>query len=294
MDIDKEKYFEFVEPYIPLDKSWAIRIGVQDLLHGDVDNTISQLENNQPLCDDLSVFKNILENWEETNLINVGESGTLYRFFKYINWNYDLDKEFIVEGTLIDRKITDDPNVIFLKQKSLLQLDNQTSQWASASVLCGDETRLIDPPFKLGLTYEAWGAWHTGEGNRHLIKDSTLRNQALTFMHLKEGSRPEFEAEQAEDYPFALTFEYLTVDEGLERWPSLVGHESNRIIEMSKMLDNAKNGQEVSSKDHRIVQALGMWGLVNQVDIKFTNPNSVSKSWPKYWEFISAADLPRV
>lgn len=43
----------------------------------------------------------------------------------------------------------------------------------------------------------------------------------------------------------------------------------------------------VNSKDHRVIQAIAMWGVVNNKNITFSNPNGVNKSWPQFWKFLS-------
>jgi len=41
---------------------------------------------------------------------------------------------------------------------------------------------------------------------------------------------------QPEDYCFARVFGYITKTKGENKWPSLKGHESNRISEMEKIV----------------------------------------------------------
>jgi hypothetical protein len=273
---------------IPLDKSWIIRMGILDMVAGcdDISIFLSQQKN---LGDDLLALKNAAQDWNSKQEINVGESGTLYRLLKFASWKLKLDKKFITEGTLKDRKITDDPNIVNLSQEKLLELDNKTSQWATAVVLLGDVKRITNPPFKLKLTYEAVDHWQKQRKQGKVWEpkyDETILNQADAFAKLLKKEKVDFIPEQAEDYCFAYTFGFITQEEGEQKWPSLRGHESDRIKEMNEVLDQAKMGKEITSKDHRVVQAVAMWSNINEKPVNILYPESVNKSWPQFWEFL--------
>ena len=60
---------------------------------------------------------------------------------------------FIIQKTLKDRNICDDPEIIHWSLEQLLTLDDGTSQFASASVLMGNPERRDHPP-ELRLTNE--------------------------------------------------------------------------------------------------------------------------------------------
>jgi len=174
MDLDR---------YIPLDKSWIIRIGILDLLN-DRNEVLHFLSRQEFLGDDLLVLQKVLNSWKERK-INVGESGTLFRFLQFISWKLKLGKIFVKEGTLKTRSICDDSAIVDLKQNELLKLDNGTSQWASAAVLCGDAERLKNPPYKLQLTYDAVTYWEEKklEGVQwESRKDKTIKQQANAFL----------------------------------------------------------------------------------------------------------------
>jgi hypothetical protein len=274
---------------IPLDKSWIIRMGILDLIHGREDIHIF-LSNQHDLSDDLLALKQVVKTWNTHKRINVGESGTLYRFLKYISWKDGLHKEFVVTGTLRGRKICSDSKIISMSQAELLKLDHETSQWASASALSGDEGRIASPPFKLKLTYEAIDYW-----NKQRQKgvtwapryDETILAQADAYIKILKNECINFLPKQAEDYCFAFVFGYVSEQEGERRWPSLRNHESDRIKEMTLMLDRAKQGGEVTSKDHRVVQAIAMWGQAKNFQIKIIYPDVVNKSWPQFWRFLA-------
>jgi 5-enolpyruvylshikimate-3-phosphate synthase len=84
-------------------------------------------------------------------------------------------------------------------------------------------------------------------------------------------------------------FGYISSEKGIIRWPQLPDHESNRIIAMEEAVKAALSGQTIVSDDHRVVQAMAMWGKVNNVEVNFSNPNAVKKSWPQFWRFLEVA-----
>jgi len=256
--------------YIPLDKSWTIRMGVLDLLNGYKD-TIRFLEQQKELSDDLQALFRASIAWKSEKPIDVGESATLYRFFRFVSWKLNLKKEFILQGTLRDRKICDNPKIVNYSQEELLKLDNGTSQWASASVLLGDMGRLDNPPYKLRLTYRAVEHWENQRAKGLCWEpryDETILRQAEAFLELLKTEKMSFVPRQVEDYCFARAFELVTKKGGEIRWPSLRGHESNRIEEMERMLNYADQGIEIVSIDHRVVQAIAMRQKFKGKDVK--------------------------
>ncbi len=273
---------------IPLDKSWVIRMSIQELLYGDRMRAIRQLDAQTDLSDDIKALREILGQWSTSQALNVGESGTLLRFFTFINWKQKLGKEIIMRGTLLHRPINDNPSVIEWSQERLLTLDNGTSQWASAAVLCGDQRRLKEPPFKLNTTYEAWHSWHASSSPELLRRDKTIEAQAHAFRLLQQTGELHFIPKQAEDFPFAYMFGCMGVKQGEQLWPSLIGHESNRITEVVEMKRRAEMGKPVTSRDHRVVQALAMWSRFHKKRVTFTYPEAVTKSWPRFWDWLDA------
>ena len=71
----------------------------------------------------------------------------------------------------------------------------------------------------------------------------------------------------------------MTAEEGEKRWPSLRGHESDRIAEMEEALQQ----KEITSRDHRVIQAIAMLKR-DKITIKY--PDSVNKSWPQFWQVL--------
>lgn len=271
------------EGYIPLDKSWIIRMGILDLVNGYDDSIVFLKKHYNDLSNDLQALYHASVQWNSEEQIDVGESGTLYRFLKFASWKIGNNRKFRLRGTLKNRNICDNPGIINLSLEELLTLDNGTSQWASASVLMGDLERIKHPPHKLQVTYDAIEHWKITKENKtnwDLRYDQTILTQALVYLGwLKEG-KMNFSPTQAEDYCFARAFDIMVAEEGESLWPSLRSHESDRIAEMEQVLKQ----EEVISKDHRVVQAMAML-RGNKINIKY--PDSVNKSWPQFWRFLN-------
>lgn len=275
MDIDK---------FIPIDKSHCIRMTLIDLFKYGKNST--HKFNKGIICDDLMSLNVTVRNWTSTptnNVVYVGESGTLYRLTQFYAWKNSLPKYFIKAGTLHYRNINSNPSIINLPQSELLKLDNGTSQWASAAVLAGDAERLPNPPNKLRLTYNCIDNHHD---SWQPVLDETIHRQARYFVSLIEKTNSEFVPNHSEDFCFAYAFGKITGDEGLKRWPALLSHESNRIDEMEREYERARSGTRIASKDHRVVQALALWGLLHRKTVSFEYPQAVMKSWPLFWNFV--------
>lgn len=272
-----------VKSYIPFDKSHFIRMSMLDLIYKNDSKCLEFDDKN--LSDDLIALKQAVSDWRnDANEIRVGESGTLFRFFQFLIWKYDLDKGIKCNGTLVKRPITRDKKIFKLSQKKLLELDNGTSQWASAKALLGDEHRIKNPPFKLALTYKCIDEY---DDDWKPIMDETIYKQAMYFYDLMKGKDVEFVPEQSEDFCFAYMFGKITKKEALKKWPSLQGHESNRILEMAKNIDIYNSAEPLPTEDHRVVQAIAMWAKLHSEDnIRFERPDVVFKSWPFFWSFL--------
>lgn len=277
-----------ISKYIPLDKSWIIRMGVLDIVN-DYSDISRFLAKQKDLGDDLKALKDVFKAWKTKQPVIVGESGTLYRFLKFTSWKLNLDKKFVISGTLKKRKLVDDPNIINWPQKELLELDNNTSQWASAKVLLGDTKKLSNPPYKLQVTYDAVRHWKS-QRKKHLIwlprYDKTILAQAEAYLDMQKGKKVVFKPEQAEDFCFAYVFGFMSTEKGEKRWPSLRNHESDRIEEVKEVLALAKKNKPIKSKDHRVVQAIAMWAKLNNKKIKIIYSKAVNKSWPQFWNFL--------
>ena len=80
----------------------------------------------------------------------------------------------------------------------------------------------------------------------------------------------------------------MTAEEGEKRWPALRGHESDRIIEIQNTLKYAQEGKDITSKDHRVVQAIAMWSKINNKNLNILHSEAVNKSWPQFWDFLAS------
>lgn len=285
-NFERKWYLQFM----PLDKSWLTRVGVLDIINGypDIGEFLSKQTN---LNGDLLALKNASEVWGTNAPIKVGESATLYRLLQFVSWKFNLNKVFIKEGTLKDRSITNNPNIVNFSLEELLKLDNQTTQWATASVIAGNKQYISNPPNKLQQTYDAVDHWNIQRQTGLVWEphyDETIQRQVETFLEMKKNKKTLFVPLCSDDYCFARVFEYINKEKGAKEWPSLQGHETNRIEEMEKAILEAERGKEITSKDHRVVQALAMWAIINNKKLNFMYPEAVNKSWPEFWEFLDS------
>jgi 5-enolpyruvylshikimate-3-phosphate synthase len=215
----------------------------------------------------------------------------------------------IPEGTLVDRvkKFCDDPNMVNWSLEKLLNTKDRTTQWASAAILCGSTERIENPEPKIRASYDAVDHYRRMKGG-HWKKqhDMTIMAQALAYLNMVEGKTVNYVPQDAEDYCFSRAFRFMTKEEGEAKYPSLRGHESDRIIEMEKQLSNLNRRISVDSNDHRVVQAISMMYVtkrkahikramelgmtseeaIRRIQSKFSNPQCVSKSWPQFWKFM--------
>jgi len=272
-----------IEATIPQDKSWLIRMCILDLLSGPKGRAASVLKYQKNLGGDLLALKEVCETWETDRKHNIGESATLFRFLQFIIWNFELDKKLIKSKTLLNRDICKDPSIVKWNQRDLLTLDNETSQWASAAVLCGDRERLRQPPFKLKASYDSWDEWSFWGWNPRV--DQTILRQAQSFNRGMTTGTVRFSPEQSEDYCFARAFGIMDAKQGSRRWASLIGHESNRIVEMETMLKKYEDGEVIDSKDHRVVQAIALKSLFDNKPCQFSHVDCVRKTWTLFWDF---------
>ncbi|KKR67735.1 MAG: hypothetical protein UU10_C0037G0004 [Parcubacteria group bacterium GW2011_GWF1_40_6] len=213
-----------------------------------------------------------------------------------MSWKFKLNKTFLKEGSLKNRLITNNSNIVNFNQTKLLKLDNETTQWATATVICGDKERLVNPPQKLKETYDAVEHWRIRRQKglcwepKH---DDTIERQAYAFHDLLNNKESNYVPLCSDDYCFARAFNFINKENGEKFWPSLIGHETNRIQEMEYAIKEAEDTGNITSKDHRVVQALAMWGVINNKKLVFKNPSSVNKSWPKFWDFLASVKIKK-
>jgi len=269
---------------LPFDKSWIIRMGILDLLH-DSESIMYFLHDNVCLCGDLQSLYLALNQWRTgSQIIHVGESATLLRFLKYISWLYNLNKIFRISGSLANRKVCSDPNIINYPLKDLLNLDDGSSQWASIAVLSGNvgEKCPKNAPYKLKLSYEAKRKWNMFWEARI---DKTIMRQALTYINMLDGRKVQFKPRQPEDYCFGRIMGFIDENECKE-WSSLSNHESNRFVETEKTIKELEEVRMVTSSDPRIIMAAAMKQSLMNVPYDLKYPMKVNKCWNshQFWK----------
>ena len=180
--------------FIPLDKYWVIRMGVLDMINGYTDIAFF-LNKQKDLGGDLLALKHASKSWSSGLPVDIGESGTLYRFLQFTSWKLDLNKKFIKQGTLKHRKVCTDSHIINWKLKKLLTLDGGTSQWASASILLGNTEKLKNPPYFIKVTYEAIKHWKSSRRNNKSWEpkfDEVLLRQSQYFVNRLNSKKSMF------------------------------------------------------------------------------------------------------
>ncbi len=299
-----------LEQYIPLDKGWIIRMGFLDLTRGyGLKDLIEFLNGQNDLGGDVRALRMVAESWKDAfKPLDVGESRTIYCLVRFYLWKQDVDRKIITRGTLTKRveEMEATANIVRWPLARLLTLEKGTSQWATAAILCGNTEKLPDISFYLQKTYDAllrWTSWR----KKGLIwmpqTDPTLTTQALEYISFLKTGKIFIRPNQLGDcdlYCFLRAFNAITNEEGLKMWPQVQTHESNRIEEMERTLNELYTGKIIISDDHRVVQANAMLlqslymstnshNLGTVVDIvknKFNNPGCVNKTWPKFWDFL--------
>lgn len=260
-------------------------MGILDILNNKID-ILNFLNKQEDLGEDLLALKRIAEDWNTNKPLDVGESGTLYRFVRFILWKQNKSREIIKRGTLANREIENNPEIVNWSLAKLLTLDKGTSQWASAAVLMGNEDTLDNIPYHLNITYEAvrhWNEQRLRDQSWIPIFDGRIKRQAKAFQIFLETGFLGFTPAQPEDYCFSRAFDLITREEGERKWPHMIHHETNRFEEMEKALEQAECNEPLTSKDHRVIQAVAM---LKRGNVKILYPDCVNKSWPKFWEFL--------
>ena len=169
MEISKIKDYLLRKRYIPWDKSRLIRMGVLDLLNNLDDILVFLKRHKDELSDDLLALLRVVEAWLAGKRdLDVGESATLLRFMSFMVWKLGLDKRFIKRGSLLKRKISENPEIINYPLEKLRKLPDEpaeTSQWMSIAVLLGNKEKVDNMPFHLKETYEAMAHWGKQRAN---------------------------------------------------------------------------------------------------------------------------------
>lgn len=293
-----------IDIYCPLDKSKIIRYCLMDYINGFSDHAIDFL-NKHDLGDDLKRLKQFLEN-PDSDFINVGESATLWRFLRFITLKENKTCILYKEGTLKNRKLYEDKNIINKSLEELLnqKIDQGTSQWISAYMLYNhnkDYSNNYPLPFKSITTDNCIKIWYNTFNKKPRwelsdLKDNTIKKQ-MEFFHsifwLGHDDNQWF-PEQAEDYCIGRAFNKLSMKQGENLWSQLKNHESNRLEEMETMMEYFEKGfNRFRTKDHRIIMAIAM-----KIKLKEKNRNIFSirqeipfwdntdKAFPQFWGWL--------
>lgn len=289
-----------VHRYLPLDKSWTLRLGCLDIIRGDetdLERLVVTLSNcPSRLSDDLAaLLRCAKELQKDGTVLDVEECATLFRFLQFHSWKAKKNWTFLKNGSLLTRKVSADPHIVRLPTKKLLLLDGGTSQWASAAFLSGRRERIPRPRPKLKLTYEAIDHWEASRARGapwETRLDRTIGLQAQAYVKAQTYLDVQFKPRTSEDFCFAMVFNRLPKN-WESKWSSVRNHESDRPREILKSLGEYNARKPVSSKDHRVVQAVAMRTALDGMMAKFKHPGCVSKSWPLFWDFMVDVELWR-
>jgi hypothetical protein len=282
---------EEIKQYIPLDKSWAIRLGFLDIING-TDLFLSQIKERDDLNNDINDLIKASEQWNDSDEIDIGESGTLFRYLQFASWKLGLNKKFVKHKTLLSREMCNDSNIVNWPLDEIAKLDHNTTQWASAAILMGNTDEVPEDNYFLQMSKEALKHYLEIKNKRddslcEIKTDKTFLRQIEYFVNLLEGKQDiKFKMIHPDDYCFARAFDLTNKKEGKEMWPAVIGHESNRLEEMEIALEQFEKGEAVTSTDHRVAQSLALLGLLKNKEISFSSPDCVNKTWPRFWEFL--------
>ena len=88
--------------YIPWFKSQIIRMGILDLISGYGRKDLADfLDSQKDLGGDLLALRRVAQVWENPfEPLDVGESGTIYRFVRFYTWKKNIDRPILTGGTL--------------------------------------------------------------------------------------------------------------------------------------------------------------------------------------------------
>lgn len=284
----QDKYDLIGKGLIPISKYWSMRMGFLDIING-TRHFIPLIEGRDDLGDDMKALIHVSKDWPVKKEINAGEGGAVLRYLQFASWKYGLGKTFVKEKTLKNREICSNQEIVNWPIAKLLKLDNNTPQWASAAILLGNKEETPKDYF-LDLSKEALAHYEKVKsegGFCELRYDDPILRQATSFLDLLRYGHFDFKPIQQDEYCFARAFNLIDRVEGEKRWPELRGHESNRLREMEIMLEKLNNKDIISSRDHRVVQAIEMLAMYVDKTPKYDFPECVNKSWPQFWKFMN-------
>lgn len=260
-----------IQSRLPWDKSLVIRFAFLDLIHHVPERSIKWLENHyDELGDDLRALLRTLKQYLAGEDLDVGESDTLRVFWIGYLRHIGEDREIITSGTLIDR----DP------------ADELSSKWASIAILLGERRPATDP--HIALTYRAREEWEQSYERGEMWP--ARKDENITEMMESWINGTPLRLNNSEKGCHAVAHGLMTPSEMLAKWPKSVNHESNRPKTMRTALQRAKLRKvfwwiKIKSDDHRVVMAMAMRNVPRE---RFSNPDCVSKSFPRFWDLLEA------
>lgn len=266
--------------YLPLSKSWAIRMIILDMLYGAKTNykiiRHFKKQNQKNLSYDIQSAVRCAKNYiSGKSTYYVGDSGTLCRFLIYI---LDGQKYKIIKRKqLAGRKTSALKNISKLPLSKLLKLG--TTQFANAALLTGIKPiKNLTPHCKLSV--EARKTYFKNKGKWIPKIDKIFIRQ---LNHFLRGGK--FKARIAEDYCYARAFNLITAKEGKKRWPELANHECNRLKVMEEVCKNF-NRKIYVPDDHRVVMAVALRQASLGFPVRVNNKKCVAKTWPQFFKWL--------
>ena len=282
-----------VQHRLPWHKSLIIRFAFLDLIHGKEQRSIDWLEAHyDKLGDDLHALLRTLKQYLAGEDLNVGESGTLLRFWHYFLWTTNDKRSIITRGTLKLRNISRDPDLINWSVDELAEHPEETSQWASIAVLFGKRgtKRHIDP--HISLSYRTRNEWEQATERGEMWparRDDFITECIEAYADYRQTGVMKLRLDNSEKGCQGVAFGLISWQEMKRRWPKSVNHESNRPQAMRFALRRARLRKvfwwlKIWSDDHRVVMAMAMRGIPREA---FSNPDCVNKTCPFFWEILA-------
>lgn len=279
-----------VRKRLPWDKSLIIRFAFLDLIHGVPGRSIDWLEEHyDELGDDLRALLRTLKQYLAGEDLDVGESGTLLRFWRYFLWMRGEKQIIIIRGTLKPRTVSNDPDLINWTVDELSEHPEKTSQWASIAILFGKRGTKRKPDPHISLSYRARNEWEqaTERGDMWPARQDEIITECIeSYVGYKQTGVMELRLNNSEKGCQGVAFGLISWREMKRRWPKSVNHESNRPKAMRRALRRKRLRKvfrwiKIKSDDHRVVMAMALLGVPYEA---FSNPMCVSKTFPLFWE----------
>ena len=273
--------------YLPLSKSWAIRMIFLDMIYGKstgykVINHFRK-QKKSDLSNDINAAMRCAENYiSGEHKYNVGNAGMVYRLLVYVMYGkkYKLRMGDQLRKRLIKRKERETlpKNLTALPLEKLIKLG--TSQYASASLLLGTEP-VHDLHPKCDLTIEARQVYFANDGEWISRHDEVIIGQLRHFLYGEKIENP-----IGEDYCYLRAFNIMTHAEGKRRLPELADHESDRLAVMEEICEKGFDRLVNTDDDHRVFMAVVLKQISLGLPIRITHKWCVRKSYPAFLKWV--------